>query len=463
MDKSINRKKANIALGVMMLITFIGIFALNHFFPLYTDDWKYAFVYGRDWDRVAGFLDVIESQYNHYFTWGGRSVAHTIAQSLLYMGPFLSDLLNSISYAVLITLIYLIADYKWRVNIFLYLGISAMIWFLIPDLLVCIAWITGSANYLWGCMLVVSFTFPYCMYYLKGDHHKKKDRIARCVLLVLWGIVAGWTNENLVAGLLYFLFMYIVILKFEKRTIPKWVISGFIGVVIGCLFMLLAPGNFIRNAIELQTVHGITKETMDYSYYFYRMVSVIKSYLVYGILPTIIYILALIAFWWKGQQENKRSVLRLSLLFFSMAIVAMLVMAAAPIFPERVWFGIIVLIIIAISLLCANLDFSYTPVRIANYVIWIPLIIFFITSYLYSLRDVMWLNDTFDRREAYICEEKKKGIEDFVFYDRFEPYDAPVFTQKVYDIPNVGDDLWEKAYAKYYGIRSIKIESQFSK
>jgi len=457
-------KQKNILLGVVILLTFLGIYALNYFFPLYTDDWKYAFVYGRDMDRVSGFLDVIESQYYHYFHWGGRSVVHTIAQSLLYVGECWGDLLNSLAYVVLVTLIYLIADYKRKVNLFLYAGISILIWFLIPDLMVCIAWITGSANYLWGCMLVVSIIFPYCMYYLKYEQpYKKKDTIGRCLLFVLWGILAGWTNENLVAGLLTFIFLYIILLKYEKRVVPKWVIFGFIGVVIGAVFMLAAPGNFIRNEIELRTVHGITKDNFEYSYYFYRLVSVAKTYFTYGTLPTIIYFVTLLVFWKKGRSENKQSVFRLSLLFAFMAFVSLLVMAAAPIFPERVWFGIIVLMIIATMLLYANLDFSYKPIKIANCILWIPLLVFFVASYAVSLKDTVRLRQTFNEREAYILKEKENGVQNFILYDKFEPQQTFIFTQKVYDIPHLENNLWEDAYAKYYGIKSIEIKKALEK
>ncbi|WP_108822797.1 DUF6056 family protein [Dysgonomonas sp. Marseille-P4361] len=446
-------------LSATILVTFIGIYALNHYFPLFNDDWLYSFVFGRDTDRVSSFADVIESQYNHYFLWGGRSVAHTIAQSFLYIGEAWADILNSLAYVALITLIYTTVNYRHQVNIFLYIGISALIWFLAPDLMVCIAWLTGSANYLWGCMLVISILYPYSMYYLKYDNTKQqRDSILKCAIFLFWGIIAGWTNENLVAGLLSFLFLFILLLKYEKKAIPKWAIFGFIGVAIGCFIMLSAPGNFIRNKIELNTIHGIADGKPELSYYYYRMISVIKTFFVYGIVPAIIYIVTAIVHWKWGKKEYKQTVFRLSLLFFIMAIVATVVMAAAPIFPERVWFSIIVLIITATLLLYMNLDFSFKPLYITNYIIWIPLIALFFASYSFSLKDTIRLRETFDNREQYVLKEKKNGTMDFLFYDRFVPQEYPIFTQKVYDIPHLKDYLWEDAYAKYYGITSIEIK-----
>lgn len=451
--------KYKLQLTIAILVTFVGIYALNYYFPLFNDDWLYSFVFGRNTDRISGFSDVIESQFNHYFTWGGRSVAHTIAQSLLYIGETWADILNSIAYVVLITLIYSIVNFRRQINIFLYIGISTLIWFFAPDLMICIAWLTGSANYLWGCMLVISIIYPYAIYYLKYDNtEERKENLAKCALFLFSGIIAGWTNENLVAGLLTFLFLFILLLKYEKKAIPKWTIVGFIGVAIGCFIMLSAPGNFIRNKIELSTIHGIANGKPELSYYYYRMVSVTKAFLVYGIAPAILYALTAVMHWKWGKKESKQAVFRLSLLFFFMAIVSTVVMAAAPIFPERVWFSIIVLMILASLLLYMNLDFSFKPIYIANYILGIPICILFLTSYFFSLKDAIRLRDTFDKREKYIIEGKKNGVENFILYDRFFPKDYPFFTQKVYDIPHLENNLWENAYSKYYNIESIKIE-----
>lgn len=456
-EKAIQNK---LLLSVAVLVTFIGIYALNYYYPLFNDDWLYSFVFGRNTDRLSSFADVIESQYNHYFLWGGRSIAHTIAQSFLLIGETWADILNSLAYVALITLIYAITNFRHRINPFLYIGISALIWFLTPELMICIAWLTGSANYLWGCMLVISILYPYSMYYLKHDNTKQqKDSIFKCIIFLVWGIIAGWTNENLVAGLLSFIFLFILLLKYEKKVIPKWAIFGFIGVAIGCFIMLSAPGNFIRNKIELNTIHGIADSKPELSYYYYRMISVIKTFFVYGIVPTIIYIVTAIAHWKWGKKEYKQAVYRLSLLFFIMAIVATVVMAAAPIFPERVWFSIIVMIITATLLLYMNFDFSFRPLYIANYIIWIPLVALFFTSYFFSLKDIIRLRDTFEKREQLVLEGKQDGSMNFLFYDRFIPQEYPIFTQKVYDIPHLEDNLWEEAYAKYYRIGSIKIES----
>ena len=57
--------------------------------------------------RLHSFIDVIEKQIQHYFTWGGRSVAHTIAQTFLLFPKILFSIANSCVYLLLIWLIYL--------------------------------------------------------------------------------------------------------------------------------------------------------------------------------------------------------------------------------------------------------------------------------------------------------------------------------------------------------------------
>ena len=111
-------------------------------------------------------------------------------------------------------------------------------------------------------------------------------------------------------------------------------------------------------------------------------------------------------------------------------------------------------------LLYANLNFSYKPVRIFNYVVCTALVVFLIISYSSTLQDTIRLREVFDRREVLIIKEKSKGKTNFIFNDRFEPQESLFYIQKVYDLPHLEGDLWEKAYSKYWGINSVKIEAQ---
>lgn len=106
-----------------------------------------------------------------------------------------------------------------------------------------ILWLVGSCNYLWGTTLVLLFLL---LYRLNLDV-KCKNSIIIAILMLIFGIMAGWTNENNAAALLIILVLFSVYRLYNKKNITIWHISGFIGALIGFLFMILASGNSIRS------------------------------------------------------------------------------------------------------------------------------------------------------------------------------------------------------------------------
>ena len=114
MNKEIlnTEKKNKYGLIIVLIIIAIQIFTLNYLHPLYLDDWAYVlFVddYATLYEshRIESIWEIFVSQYNHYMTWGGRTVAHVIAQTLLYMPQIVHDILNTIVY-----LLFIYQEYK---------------------------------------------------------------------------------------------------------------------------------------------------------------------------------------------------------------------------------------------------------------------------------------------------------------------------------------------------------------
>ena len=71
----------------------VGIFCLIWYFnwctPLICDDYVYSFIWQdkimgialpETAEKISGITDIIYSQWQHYFSWGGRTVAHSLAQ-----------------------------------------------------------------------------------------------------------------------------------------------------------------------------------------------------------------------------------------------------------------------------------------------------------------------------------------------------------------------------------------------
>lgn len=101
---------------IYLLAWFVFITACAYIIPYFSNDYRYMMIEGTQ-DLVSSFSDIVVSQYRHYFTWGGRTPPHVLAQLLLWGGKYVSAVGAGLCYLVLIYLIYVQAKGK-RVNPF---------------------------------------------------------------------------------------------------------------------------------------------------------------------------------------------------------------------------------------------------------------------------------------------------------------------------------------------------------
>lgn len=104
----------------MIFAAFLLIFfARNLLLPIIADDYSYAFIWdGAHWgnlidgvnpdnfQRVESFGDILISQWEHYFHWGGRTIAHIFVQFFVWQGKIFFDVANVFVMAALIFLIF---------------------------------------------------------------------------------------------------------------------------------------------------------------------------------------------------------------------------------------------------------------------------------------------------------------------------------------------------------------------
>ena len=64
---------------LILLGIFLMMLILNMFTPLIADDYSYSFKLNNE--RIVNLIDVFNYQLWHYFNWGGRVIAHAIAQT----------------------------------------------------------------------------------------------------------------------------------------------------------------------------------------------------------------------------------------------------------------------------------------------------------------------------------------------------------------------------------------------
>ncbi|MDL2215224.1 DUF6056 family protein [Dysgonomonas sp. OttesenSCG-928-M03] len=453
-----NRLKILITL-VILLVVFCLMYALNIIYPIVGEDWDYSSIWtmnGPTSERIRNMSDIFTSQYNHYITWGGRTIVHIIAQSLLFLGSGWHDILNSLAFVVFTYIIYRISVSGSKSNPLALILIFLSLWFCLPNFMANTVWITFSSVYLWGTTIILLFIYPFYKYYMTGG--KEKPAWLMSFVFFPAGVIAGWTNENTSLALIAFLCMLFLLLRYNKRTIPVWMWFGLAGVVIGCIVMLLAPGNFVRAAIPLFTT------SKEYPEYIFRIWRVIRAYIYYLLLLDIIYFSIYFYIIKKKITDVNNKIKHISLLFFISAHIALIVMVASPEFFPRVMFGAVTFMIAAIFILFSFVYNTKTSVwRNIGLVTCVILTLCFSFDYSENYQYSVYFKDFWNKREVHLVEQKKQGIENIVFNDtlyhhrgfiRHGLYDDFI----IHDFKKFETGWPNVTYSKYHHVNSVKLE-----
>lgn len=391
---------------IIILLSFIIIFILNILTPLSADDFGYLYVHAED-VRVTSLSDVIHSQINHYYLWGGRSVVHFIAQSLLLLPSVIIDLLNSLIYLGYIFLMYfhIVGRGKHSVSIFVIINLA--VWFVMPAYGDTILWTTGSANYLWGTTIILILLLPFRLYSGSRISNRYK-KLFQCVGLFIFGILAGWTNENTAAGMLIIVILFIFYYRSNNWGIPLWSIFGLLGGIAGYLIMILAPGNIIRAG---------DAEIVSPFLFLYRLFTYTSTLFInYGAL-NILYVLLLILFW-HFSKTLRSGILKVSIIYFIAFIIAIYAMLFSPSFPSRAWFGPLTFNIIAIGIVFYYLNYGHIFIRQIKFAVILMAVIIFSFSFYNAIKDIYGFYRISEQRELQVEEAKRQGM-DSVEFERF--------------------------------------------
>lgn len=422
-----------------MILIFVSMLCLNFLTPLLADDYSYGLNLNEK--RIASIMDIFDYQVWHYFNWGGRTVAHTLAQILLVFPKAVFNILNSFIYTALIYLIYLHGCFNKdnkdnKDNSYMLLLIHFILWFIIPVFGQSFIWLVGSCNYLWTTVIILYFLWLY-------RRNTLSEKWYNLLFMFILGLLAGWTNENTSAGLIVILVFSLIINKVEtkKFELSKTRLFGIIGTLAGFIIMICAPGNYIRSAEfkdDTFIIIKIIKRTID-----------ITNNLENIILPLLIVIIILISL----KIYHKKKIEKETYTFILGGFAAIYAMVLSPTFPERAWTGAIIFFVIAIVILVCDLD---TINRLYKFILvdfCIILSIIYVSQYMDLARNINYLRNTWNYRVDVINESDKDKIFEFYKYETYNPRNP------VYGLDDIGYDpnAWPNgSISKYYGIKGIK-------
>ena len=337
----------------VLFCIFCLIWFFNYCTPLIFDDYVYSYIWHTDAmgvslpdtaKRVSSLFDVFYSQYLHYFNWGGRSVAHTLAQFFLWQGKEIFNVANAVCFTILLVEIQWIIE-EGKISFHFHkddiLWIFGTIWMFTVFMSDIFTWLTLSCNYLWTTVIVLAFLLVYEKHYLYPDStFFKKKIILRTIFMFFFGIIVGWTNENVPCFIGLVLFYYVFRISKEKKVCPL-LLSGLIGLIIGYLMLVLAPGNYVRYIRQLQDgiitpgIPMLKDNLIVLAECFF-----IRFFLIYYVVTR----LALIGK--MPLKENDKKTYNVSILFFIISLTSTVIMVFSPYFRFRSSFpGLVFLII----------------------------------------------------------------------------------------------------------------------
>lgn len=335
-----NKKMFFGEVSVVVLSVLTVILLLNFKTSWISDDYMYHFFFnsGQPWDAQKMMpWDVFLSMKNHWKIWNGRVVAHGLLQIAMMTGETGFRLINAFMYILLGALIYLHAAYGKQHSASLLALIYVCMWFFLPQFGLTVLWASGTANYLWMANLILAYLLVYRVYLAKPE--KIRNTWENAVWFGILGVFAGCTNENTgcVAAFLGMLFVGIYFMK--HITVPKWAVTGIVGLISGWLFLIQSPSNKGRISTDgglelffarLHDIYNITMRNLSW------------LFILTGI-AAIIYIIRK-----KGKIREMEGGM-MAVVYFLAGISSIAVLVFSNALYDRAWFFAAVLFILALS------------------------------------------------------------------------------------------------------------------
>lgn len=444
--KNKNRTIKNI---IILLSIFAVMLYMNFLTPLYADDYQYQFSWANRTIRIQNISQLVSSIKAHYYVMNGRVVVHALDQFFLMIGKNKFNIINAFGFTMLIYLSAYhirgtIKKIRWY-DIFL---IFLSLWYLTPAFGESYLWLTGSCNYLWGILIILSYYTIYTNYFNQIKTVKKFE-ILFSIIVMITSVIAGCTNENTSVALCCMQIVAILIALEQKRVRP-WMIMGVAGNILGGLVILKSPGQMSR----LSETSG---SLLSLDIWRINIINISGAIFRNLLIFVIIFYVLMVAS--KKQNIFKEMIDAPETISWGIgAIVSAYVMIVSPQFPDRLWSGIVVLFTIFIGKIILIVLNEYKDVlQIKKKQIKIFLLITAF-GWLCGFEPVQYdLQQTylaFKSRQEEIQRVDKKS--DYILYTN------PITGSSRYNCYSSNGDIsmdkteWRnEGIAKYYGIRFV--------
>lgn len=462
------KKKISKNTLIVFLAIYLFLYLLNYFTPMsFGDDYLYSFIWQgqpmnvplpEDAVRVSSWHDLLASQWSHYMTWGGRTVAHVIAQFFLWIGKDVFNFFNALMGVVLIAEIYwciykgnITADIQPKAVFWIFF----CLWAFSPGFAPIFFWLTGACNYLWTSVILLGFLIPYLRKYycLQGETVKQTTMFS--LGMFCYGIITGWTNENTVCWVILVLGAFLFMFK-KCNSSEKWMYSGLAGLMIGYALLIFSPGNFRRMLVEKEVNNLLTTQLMTEQLGILFTILLFQFILWYFVLCSRRKLKRIAL----QEQKVKKEVILLTVLCV-MAFAMSAIMVFSPRFPPRSgFFGTVLLVFASGIILRIQKEFGIALLQDgAKQFLSCIGIIFFVISAVVTLRHYYI---THGQMQEFLTSLPQMPSNRVVSIKPFRKADSleermSGFHLLYYDLAADENNPSNTAFARYYRIKGIRM------
>lgn len=430
MEKLQKINKSKIFFWSILLLQFCILFIFNTFTPWIADD--YSFYKNTNLSEIYNGFKVF------YMTWGGRLIGYFFTNIFLILNKVVFNFFCSLSYILVIYIIYSLLYDKNTIDNSVLLIISILFWFFIPVWGQDVLWICGHSMYFTPSLLIL---FLIKILNRRDVSHSKIFWIFTFVL----GLFSTWSMENFAVGTVIFILLTVLKNKFiDKQKNFNWEISSLVGAVSGSLLLLLAPGNYTRLSVFSDSTPFIIK---IFSRFINITLNTIETLNI--LIPVFIILLV-----YHLIKKNYKLLIDSGIYFISfLAVFYSMIMS--PTFPPRAMLLGIIFFIISLLKMYTAIDFSneFKTLEITG-VLTMALLIFPVSLYR-SARNIYHVKTEWNQRIRLIEEQKALGNMD-IEVPSIESLNSHTASYDLIDLSNDPDTFPNTDIACYFGLHSIK-------
>lgn len=301
-------------------------------------------------------------------------------------------------------------------------------------------WVTGAANYLWLSIIPLLF-----LYFLRLYGQKPMQWMTSWwmgIVLFVLAFLSGWSNEHISVMVFIAALGYMYLYKRKYNRMPKFIIASIIGIGIGCCFLWLAPGNFVRLG-QPSSIGVIVNQ----------MVGNALSILNYeSTLPLLIVFVLLVP-----RVKEDSGLRNLAIIFLAGIILSSALIGVAVKIHSRLYFENTIFMIITSGWLIEYYFKEERKDTLLRFVLSVLLIgsiqLFFIEGRVAMAQ----YYHQWQQNEQLIQEDKNKGIDNIVINANY-PKNRFCATYRLQNYVPDANNWMNKGAASYYQVKSIRTE-----